>query len=218
MVLLCQVDDWAQATGLPARPGPVPACADSEVLAFALARDWLGSDSERRFRRIRKADWRDPFPHIPAQSALNRRTPWLRGAFDHLRQHWLRALPPATEAWYTFDTTPLPIRHPSRVGGGDQWTVCDDLRAGFGRCAAKALWFSGVRVATLGRNAPACRRGCNASSPTTAIASRARTRRCRIRPSRTRSRPDGLGTAHPIGRQVCRLHPARRLAPRRLGR
>jgi hypothetical protein len=35
------------------------------------------------------------------------------------------------------------------VRGGDQWWLPGDLVAGFGRCAAKALWFYGFRVATL---------------------------------------------------------------------
>src|SRR5215207_2092901 len=60
--------------GVPARPGPVPACADSEVLTFALARELLGYDSERRFRRVLRDDWGHLFPRIPAQSELNRRT------------------------------------------------------------------------------------------------------------------------------------------------
>jgi hypothetical protein len=149
IVLFCQVDDWVQAHPLPQRPGPPPVCADSELLTFALARDLLGYDSERRFRRLLKADWRHLFPRIPAQSELNRRTRWLWGAFESLRQHWLAALPAATEDWYAFDTTPLPVRQPSRVRGPDQWSLPFDLQAGFGRCAAKALWFSGFRVATL---------------------------------------------------------------------
>lgn len=149
IVLFCVVDDWVQAHLLPQRPGPAPACSDSEILTFALARDLLGYDSERRFRRVLKADWRHLFPRIPAQSELNRRTRWLWGAFEALRQDWLALLPAATEDWYAFDTTPLPVKHPSRVRGPDQWSLPDELQAGFGRCAAKALWFYGFRVATL---------------------------------------------------------------------
>lgn len=149
IVLFCEVDDWVQAHPLPARPGPVPACADSEILTFALARDLLGYDSEQRFRRVLRRDFGHLVPHIPAQSELNRRTRWLWGAFEQLRSHWLARLPPATEGWYTFDTTPLPVQHPSRVRGPNRWCLPGDLVAGFGRCAAKALWFYGFRVATL---------------------------------------------------------------------
>ena len=149
ILLFCEVDDWVRAHPLPQRPGPTPACSDSEILTFALARELLGYDSERRFRRVLGADWGHLFPHLPAQSELNRRTRWLWGAFEQVRQYWLQRLPAVSAAWYTFDTTPLPVRHPSRVRGGDQWQLPNDLQAGFGRCAAKALWFYGFRVATL---------------------------------------------------------------------
>jgi hypothetical protein len=149
IVLFCTVDDWLQAHPPPRRPGPRPACSDSEVLTFALAREVLGYTSERRFRRVLLADWRHLFPQIPAQSELNRRTRWLWGAFEQLRQHWLAHLPPATERWYALDTTPLPVKQPSRVRGPDQWQGPNDLVAGFGRCAAKGLWFYGFRIAVL---------------------------------------------------------------------
>jgi hypothetical protein len=149
IVLFCEVDDWVRAHPLPSRPGSVPTCSDSEVLTFALARDLLGYDSERRFRRVLRDDWRHLFPHIPGQSELNRRTRWLWGALEGLRQHYLARLPPATEDWYSFDTTPLPVKHPSRVRRPDQWCLPGGVVAGFGRCAAKALWFYGFRLAVL---------------------------------------------------------------------
>jgi DDE family transposase len=150
IVLFCTVDDWVRHGGIPERPGPAPACTDSEILTFALARELLGYDSERRFRRVLLADWRHLFPHIPAQSELNRRTRWLSGAFELLRQHWFGALPTTTDGWVAFDTSPLPVKHPSRVRHPDAWTGPDGLHAGFGFCAAKALWFYGFRLATLG--------------------------------------------------------------------
>lgn len=149
IILFCEVDDWVQAHPLPRRPGPPPACTDSEVLTFALARDLLGYDSERRFRRVLRDDWHHLFPHLPAQAELNRRTRWLWGALELLRQHYLAQLPAATEDWYAFDTTPLPVKHPSRVRGPDQWCLPGGLVARFGRCAAKALWFYGFRLAVL---------------------------------------------------------------------
>jgi DDE family transposase len=149
IILFCEVDDWVRAHPLPRRPGRLPACADSEVLTFALARDLLGYDSERRFRRVLRDDWRHLVPSIPDQAELNRRTRWLWGALELLRQHYLAQLPPATEDWYAFDTTPLPVKHPSRVRGPDQWCLPGGLVARFGRCAAKALWFYGFRLAVL---------------------------------------------------------------------
>jgi hypothetical protein len=149
ILLFCTIDDWVQAHGLPWRPGPTPACSDSEILTFALARELLGYDSERRFRRVLLCEWRHLFPHIPAQSELNRRTRWLQGALEILRQQWIADVPASTGDWLAIDTTPLPVKHPSRVRGPDHWDGPDGLHAGFGRCAAKALWFYGFRLAVL---------------------------------------------------------------------
>ncbi len=149
IVLFCAIDDWMQQHDLPQRPGPAPTCSDSEVLTFAVARELLGYTSERRFRRVLLRDWRHLFPYIPAQSELNRRTRWLSGALELLRQHWLADLPNALEHWFAIDTTPLPVKHPSRVRGVDGWVGPDELHAGFGRCAAKAEWFYGFRLALV---------------------------------------------------------------------
>jgi Transposase DDE domain len=150
IVLFCAIDDWVQQHGLPSRPGPAPTCADSEVLTFAVGRELLGYTSERRFRRVLLRDWRHLFPQIPAQSELNRRIRWLSGALELLRQHWLADLPNALGHWFAIDTTPLPVKHPSRVRGVDSWIGPDELHAGFGRCAAKAAWFYGFRLALCG--------------------------------------------------------------------
>jgi hypothetical protein len=149
MIRCCEVDDWRRAHPLPTRPGARPACSDSAVLPFALARAVLGSDSERRVRRVRRADWRHLVPHLPAPSELNRRTRWLWGALELRRRHELAPLPPATEDWYAFDPPPLPVKHPSRVRGPDQWCLPGGLVARFGRCAAKARWCYGFRLAVL---------------------------------------------------------------------
>ena len=46
------------------------------------------------------------------------------------------------------DTSALPVKHPSRVRGPDQWTgPGNDLAARFGRDAAHAEWFYGFRLA-----------------------------------------------------------------------
>lgn len=53
-------------------------------------------------------------------------------------------------AWgdrFAFDTTPLPVTHPRRVRGPDQWWLPGGLVARFGRCAATAWWCDGVRWA-----------------------------------------------------------------------
>jgi hypothetical protein len=46
------------------------------------------------------------------------------------------------------DTSAIPVKHPSRVRGADQWTgPGNDLAARFGRDGAHAGWFCGFRLA-----------------------------------------------------------------------
>jgi hypothetical protein len=140
------VDD-ALADGsvaVPRRPGPAPACSDAEVLTLALVRHLLARPSERGFLEEVRHDWRHYFPALPAQSEFNRRVRWLWGAFEHLRQRLLGAVP--ADGWQQIDTTALPVKHPSRVRGPDAWHGPGELRAGFGWDAAHREWFYGFRL------------------------------------------------------------------------
>jgi len=131
---------------IPARPGPAPACTDAELLAIAQVRHLLGRRSESGFLAEVGRDWGHLFPALPCQSEANRRTRWLRGAFDQLRATRAARLP--EDHCQQVDTTALPVRHPSRVRGADQWTgTGNDLAAGLGRDAAHAEWFYGFRLA-----------------------------------------------------------------------
>jgi len=144
--LYVRIDD-ALAAGVvpvPHRPGPPPACTDAEVLTIALARHLLGRRSERAFLAEVRREWAAYFPTVPAQSEFNRRVRRLRGAFEHLRQHLLAALP--EDGWQQLDTTAVPVKHPSRVRGPDGWCGPGDLHAGFGWDAAHHEWFYGFRL------------------------------------------------------------------------
>jgi len=146
--LYCLIDDMIAdgALVIPRRPGPAPGCTDAELLAIALARHLLGRRSESGFLAEVGRDWPHLFPVLPHQSEANRRIRWLRGAFI---QFWLLmcALVPEDDCQQV-DTTALPVRHCSRVRGGDQWTgPGNDLAARFGRDAAHAEWFYGFRLA-----------------------------------------------------------------------
>lgn len=135
------------AVTIPPRPGPMPACADSEVLTIATVRHLLGRPSEAGFVAEVRRDWGHYFPRLPHQSEVNRRVRWLWGAFEHLRRHVLATLP--EDDWQQVDTTALPVKHPSRVRGPDAWDgpAGTDLHAGFGRDAAHGEWFYGFRLA-----------------------------------------------------------------------
>ncbi len=141
------VDDalLSGAVPLPTRPGPIPACSDAEVLSIAVVRHLLGRPSERAFLAEVHADWSHYFPHLPGQSEFNRRVRWLWGACELLRQQIVRSWP--EDGWQQIDTTALPVKHPSRVRGLDQWDGPADLRAGFGWDGAHHEWFYGFRLA-----------------------------------------------------------------------
>jgi len=136
----------ARAVVVPARPGPAPACTDAELGAIAVVRHLLGRRSEAGFLAEVGRDWGHLFPVLPCQSEANRRTRWLRGAFEQLRIVLAARLP--EDDCQQVDTSALPVKHPSRVRGPDQWTgPGNDLAARFGRDAACAEWFYGFRLA-----------------------------------------------------------------------
>jgi hypothetical protein len=141
----CLIDDAikAGARAIPARRGPVPRCSDAELITIALVRHLLGRRSESGFLAEIRRDWPHLFPHLPE---VNRRTRWLWGAFEQLRATWAATVPadPAQQ----IDTSAIPVKHPSRVRGADQWTgPGNDLAARFGRDGAHAEWFYGFRLA-----------------------------------------------------------------------
>jgi hypothetical protein len=136
----------AGAIRIPRRPGPAPACTDAELLAIAEVRYLLGRRSESGFLAEVARDWGHLFPVLPCQSEANRRTRWLWGAFEQLRAVLAARLP--EDDCQQVDTSALPVKHPSRVRGPDQWTgPGNDLAARFGRDAAHAEWFYGFRLA-----------------------------------------------------------------------
>lgn len=144
----CQVDDAIKAGELriPRRPGPAPACTDAELLTIALARHLLGRRSESGFLAEVTRDWGHLFPKLPGQSQVNRRIRWLWGAFEQLRAAWAARVP--DDPVQQVDTSAIPVKHPSRVRGPDQWTgPGNDLAARFGRDGAHAEWFYGFRLA-----------------------------------------------------------------------
>lgn len=142
------IDDLitAGAVVIPPRPGPAPACSDAELLAIALVRHLLGRRSEAGFLAEVARDWAHLFPRLPHQSEASRRIRWLWGAFEQLRAALAARLP--EDDCQQIDTSALPVKHTSRVRGGDGWTgPGNDLAARFGRDAAHAEWFYGFRLA-----------------------------------------------------------------------
>jgi Transposase DDE domain len=144
----CLIDDAIKtgALAIPPRRGPVPHCADAELITIALVRHLLGRRSESGFLAEIRRDWPGLFPQLPPQPEVNRRTRWLWGAFEQLRATLAARLP--EDDCQQIDTSALPVKHTSRVRGADQWTgPGNDLAARFGRDAAHAEWFYGFRLA-----------------------------------------------------------------------
>src|SRR3954465_1764165 len=141
------VDDSIAAgeVTIPARPGPVPACSDAELLTIARFQHLLGRRSEAGFLHEVGRDWADLFPHLPHQSEANRRIRWLWAAFEQLRAALAAGVP--VDDCAQVDTTALPVKHPSRVRGPDGWVGPNELVARFGRDPAHAEWFYGFRRA-----------------------------------------------------------------------
>lgn len=130
---------------IPPRPGPAPACTDAEIITIGLVRHLLGRRSESGFLAEIRREWPELFPCLPHPSEVNRRTRWLYGAYEQIRQVVLCAVP--ADDWGQIDTSALPVKHPSRVRGPDSWTGPNELCARFGRDAAHGEWFYGFRLA-----------------------------------------------------------------------
>jgi hypothetical protein len=130
---------------IPSRPGPAPGCTDAEIVTIALVRHVLGRRSESGFCAEIRREWPSLFPALPHASEVNRRSRWLYGAFEQIRQVLAATVVP--DEWGQIDTSALPIKHPSRVRGPDGWVGPNELVARFGRDAAHGEWFYGFRLA-----------------------------------------------------------------------
>ncbi|MGH8836724.1 MAG: IS982 family transposase, partial [Actinomycetes bacterium] len=82
---------WPGVARLCRRPGPAPACSDSELVTMVLVGESRGWDEETDLVR----EWqtrRDLFPHVPERSRFNRRRRALAPAINELRRVILRLL------------------------------------------------------------------------------------------------------------------------------
>src|SRR5439155_11066539 len=77
---------------------------------------------------------------LPQAQRASCRSCWMR------RAAWAATVP--ADPVQQIDTSAIPVKHPSRVRGPDQWTgPGNDLAARFGRDGAHAEWFYGFRLA-----------------------------------------------------------------------
>lgn len=144
------VDTWLQRDGARRlRPlgGAPPRFSDAEMLTLLLVHQLAFADwHERRWLRwLHRQGYRAWFPHLPCQSAYNRRARNLAGILNALRialaQPLLADQPPEAVC----DSTPIHVRHWRRYGPRHLALP----EAALGYCAAKREYFYGYRLLTL---------------------------------------------------------------------
>lgn len=141
------VDDiYQQLAPLFKRPGPQPACSDSELIAMVLIAESKGWDLETNLLSNLEA-YRDLFPVIPSQSRFNRRRRQLMYAFNLLRQVLLAQLDLAQVRDCVIDSLPVPVVkfHLVPTSSGD-WGA---HQADFGKVSSKKQTFFGYKLHLL---------------------------------------------------------------------
>ena len=141
------VDEIVQQMGVfLGRPGPVPVCSDSELLAMSLIGECKGWDQETDLLS-NMADHKDLFPNIPEQSRFNRRRRNLMMVTNLLRQSLLSQLDLTHDPNCVLDSLPIPVVKfhlvPSSTG---DWPVHG---ANFGRVESKKQTIFGYKLHLL---------------------------------------------------------------------
>jgi hypothetical protein len=141
------VDDiWQKAAPLFKRPGPEPACSDSELLTMALVGECRGWDLETELLSHWQAH-RDLFPVIPSQSRFNRRRRYLHQAFNQIRKAVLAMLDLSRDPQCAIDSLPIPVVQfhlvPSSTGDWEAYG------ATFGKVPSKNMTFFGYKLHLL---------------------------------------------------------------------
>lgn len=141
------VDDlWQQVAPLFGRPGPEPACSDSEVLTMALVGECCGWDEET----VLVAKWRayrHLFPVQLERSRFNRRRRALRLGFNAVRRLALRVLDVAADRQCAIDSLPVPVVKFHLVPGASrEWA---GHGAAYGVVSSKKQWIYGYKLHLL---------------------------------------------------------------------
>ncbi len=141
------VDDiWKSLAPFFKRPGPEPACTDSELIARSLIGECRGWHQETELLSCWH-DYRALFPRIPSQSRFNRRRRNLMQAVNLIRQVLVRSLDLSSDSHCLIDSLPIPALHfhlvPSSSG---DWKAFD---AAYGKAITKKQTIFGYRLHLL---------------------------------------------------------------------
>jgi hypothetical protein len=143
------VDDlWAQIGWRYRRPGPAPACSDSELITLVLAGECRGWDQETELLTAWQA-YRGLFPVLPERSRLNRRRRALQHAINDLRRVALSVLDLADERQAAIDSLPVPVMHFHLVPSSSNTSTWRAAGAAFGKVCSKKQTIFGYKLHLL---------------------------------------------------------------------
>ena len=128
------------------RPGPKPACSDSELIAICLIGECLGWDVETELLSHMQAH-RDKFPILPEQSRFNRRRRNLMRIINEMRRMMLARMALFWDEQCVIDSLPIPVVqfHLAPQSCGD-WPVHE---ANYGVVSSKKMMIFGYKLHML---------------------------------------------------------------------
>ena len=141
------VDDLCQKLAAQRRrPGPLPACSDSELIAMSLIGECRGWDQETELLSYMQ-EHRDKFPIVPEQSRFNRRRRQLMGVINQIRRMMLEQIELAQDQHCVLDSVPMPVVefHLAPSSRGD-WPAHG---ADFGKVSSKKKMIFGYKLHLL---------------------------------------------------------------------
>ena len=128
------------------RPGPCPACSDSELIAMILVAECKGWDIETQLLS-EFSQHPHLFPRLPCQSRFNRRRRHLSDIINQVRQRLLKHIEGASEPLCIIDSLPIPVIPFHLVPASSNDWACYD--ADYGRVASKQQTIFGYKLHLL---------------------------------------------------------------------
>ena len=141
------VDDMSQVLERHLRrPGPEPACSDSELIAICLIGECLGWDVETELLSHMQAH-RDKFPILPEQSRFNRRRRNLMWIINEMRRMMLAQMDLFWDEQCVLDSLPIPVVqfHLAPQSRGD-WSAHG---ANYGKVSSQKMTIFGFKLHML---------------------------------------------------------------------
>jgi DDE family transposase len=143
------VDDlWARVGHRYRRPGPPPACSDSELITLVLVSECRGWDQETELLAAWQ-DYRHLFPVLPERSRFNRRRRALQHAINDLRRVALSVLDLAQDRQCVIDSVPVPVLHFHLVPSSPSTSTWRAAGATFGKVSSKKQTIFGYKLHLL---------------------------------------------------------------------